>query len=175
MELSIAESEAGFDAGRESVLDRLRAILSDLLLLGPDEMRDDSLLVDELGIDSLGFLDLSFTIEERFGVEFPDVKSNLELLSEPIPAALRAIIDSSGATTLFAFVHGEWARSHRERLDDQNAAALAAAIGGRVPRDVSPEAPVASIRLHTLLRFVTVQTMARYVEHLVAARAPACH
>lgn len=175
MDLSIAESEAGFDAGRESVLERLRTILSDLLLLGPEEMRDDSLLVDELGIDSLGFLDLSFTIEEQFGVEFPDVKSNLELLSEPIPAALRAMIGAPGATTLFAFIQAEWARNHRERLDDQCAATLAAAVGGRVPRDVSPEAPIASIRLHTLLRFVTVQTMARYVEHLVAAHTPARH
>jgi acyl carrier protein len=175
MDLCVAESGAGCDAGRESVLERLRAILSDLLLLGPQEMRDDSLLVDELGIDSLGFLDLSFTIEERFGVEFPDVKSNLELLSEPIPVALHAMIGAPGATTLFAFIQAEWARNHRERLDDQSAAALAAAVGGRVPRDVSPETSIASIRLHTLLRFVTVQTMARYVEQLVASRGPARH
>src|SRR6185503_16471646 len=127
MDLSIAESEAGFEARRDGVLERLRSILSDLLLLDSEEMRDDSLLVDELGIDSLGFLDLSFTIEERFGVEFPDVKSNLQLLSEPIPVALRAMIGSSGATTLFAFMQAEWARNHRERLDDQNAAHLVAA------------------------------------------------
>ncbi len=107
MDLCVAESEAGCVAGREGVLERLRTILSDLLLLGPEEMRDDSLLVDELGIDSLGFLDLSFTIEERFGVEFPDVKSNLELVSEPIPVALRAMIGAPGGTTLFAFMQAE--------------------------------------------------------------------
>lgn len=160
-----------------TVGERLRAVVTDLLLLEPSQVTDDALLVDELGLDSLGFLDLSFTIEERFGVQFPDVKSNLALLSETIPVALSSIETMPGATTLFEFMKAEWARGCRPdaNLAEQQAGTLAAAVGGRVPRDIDPSTPIGSIRLHALLRFVTVRTMTRYVEHLVEGARAACH
>ena len=50
------------------ILDRLRPLLVEVLGVTPDRIRLSSVLVDDLGAESIDLLDLSFRIEEVFNV-----------------------------------------------------------------------------------------------------------
>ncbi len=53
--------------GTAEIETRLRAILSELLLLKAEDVRSESLLIDDLDVDSIALLELAFTIERDFG------------------------------------------------------------------------------------------------------------
>lgn len=58
------------DTVRESVRDKVVAILAEQAVLEPADVRMDASLQD-LGIDSLGLVEAVFAIEEAFDVEVP--------------------------------------------------------------------------------------------------------
>ena len=163
------------------VLDGVRDILCGQLLRSRKDVRAESLLVQDLEVDSLGLIELTFEIEEKFGVEFPDLKTSAELLLMPLPDGLRRVEAVPGATTLFEFVEREVARAlggehadaaTRDRLfRTATVGDVACAVGGAVPTALAAETPVAALRLADLFRLITVGVVARYVEFLRAARA----
>jgi acyl carrier protein len=53
-----------------SIKDRLIAILAEQALLEPEAIREDATL-EELGIDSLGIVEVVFSIEEAFDIQVP--------------------------------------------------------------------------------------------------------
>ncbi len=55
-----------------AVFEKLREILSDSLDLDPEQITLESSLTEDLGADSLDVVDLVMSIEDEFGVEFPD-------------------------------------------------------------------------------------------------------
>jgi acyl carrier protein len=58
----------------------LRDLIADRLARKPAEVTPESRLVDDLGADSLDFVDLVFAIEKRFGVSLRD--DELDVLSQ---------------------------------------------------------------------------------------------
>jgi acyl carrier protein len=160
----------------DGVLDGVRDILSSQLLRSRDDVRAESLLVQDLELDSLGLIELTFAIEERFGVQFPDLKTSAEMLLMSLPDGLRRIASTPGATTLFEFVEGEVARevgaagadpATRDRLfRDATVADVARAVGGRVPTALNAESRISDLRLADLFRLLTVEVLARYVDFL---------
>lgn len=58
------------DAVKESVRDRIVAILAEQAMLDPSEIRADATLAD-LGIDSLALVETIFAIEEGFDIQVP--------------------------------------------------------------------------------------------------------
>ncbi len=50
------------------ILEQLKPLLVEVLGVRPDQIRPDSVLVADLGAESIDLLDLSFRIEERFQV-----------------------------------------------------------------------------------------------------------
>jgi len=54
-------------------LERVRRLLAGYLKIPPETIGEDSKL-DELGLDSLGGLELVFEIEEEFRIKVPDEK-----------------------------------------------------------------------------------------------------
>ncbi len=58
------------DTVRESVRDKVTAILAEQAVLAPADMRPDATLAD-LGIDSLGLVEAVFAIEEAFDIQVP--------------------------------------------------------------------------------------------------------
>jgi len=164
----------------EAVLDGVRDILSGQLLRKRDDVRAESLLVQDLDVDSLGLIELIFAVEEKFGVEFPDLKTSAELLLLPLPDGLARIEAMPGATTLFEFMQREVACAlgatdadgeTRDRVfRTATVADVARAAGGPVPTALTAETPVAALRLADLFRLITVDVVARYVAFLRAAR-----
>ena len=162
------------------VLDGVRDILSGQLLRSRTDVRAESLLVQDLEVDSLGLIELTFAIEEKFGVEFPDLKTSAEMLLLPLPDGLARLAATPGTTTLFEFVQGEVARvlggadadaATRDRLfRSATVAEVARALGGAVPTALQAGTPVSDLRLADLFRLITVGVVARYVEFLRSQR-----
>ena len=65
---------------REEGLDRIRTVLADCLELDEDDIRADSSLIAELGVDSLDLVDVIFSLEEEFGIKMRD--ADFDLLSK---------------------------------------------------------------------------------------------
>ena len=54
---------------REEICQAVRSSVAESLALDPDKIRMDSRLVDQLGADSLDFLDFIFSLEKKFGIK----------------------------------------------------------------------------------------------------------
>lgn len=54
------------------VFEKLNKIICDQLDLESDAVNQDSLIVEDLGADSLDIVDIIMTIEEEFEIEVPD-------------------------------------------------------------------------------------------------------
>lgn len=54
------------------VLDRMKDILVEQLECNPEDITMESLLVDDLGADSLDAIDIVMSVEDTFKVEVPD-------------------------------------------------------------------------------------------------------
>lgn len=54
------------------VLDKMKDILVEQLECNPEDITMESLLVDDLGADSLDAIDIVMSVEDTFRVEVPD-------------------------------------------------------------------------------------------------------
>jgi acyl carrier protein len=54
------------------IANRVRAIISDQLMVEPEEVTDESSFVEDLGADSLDTVELIMEFEDEFGVEISD-------------------------------------------------------------------------------------------------------
>ena len=54
------------------VLDKMKDILVEQLECNPEDITMESLLVDDLGADSLDAIDIVISVEDTFKVEVPD-------------------------------------------------------------------------------------------------------
>ena len=59
------------------MFEKVRDILSDVLELDPERIESDSLLEDDLGIDSLDVIELSIEIESEFDILIEDREAEL--------------------------------------------------------------------------------------------------
>jgi len=176
----VEEGEAVSASPPSTVEERVRAILCELLVLRAEEVTSESLLMDELDADSITFLETFITLEKEFGLDLPDVKADEATLSLPVPDALRKLEDMAGGTTFLEYLKEDAVRSvlgasasrsvRNELFQQLSVGSFAKALNGRVPSGIDPDAPLASLRLTMLFRFLTVGTLARYVEFMVAGR-----
>ena len=56
----------------QGTFQRVRRIISDYQEISIDEVKVDSLLLEDLGIDSLGWLDILLEVEDEFDVVVPE-------------------------------------------------------------------------------------------------------
>jgi acyl carrier protein len=57
---------------RPEIGDRVRTIVGEALDRPLAEVRDDASLIDDLGAESIDFLDLVFRLESAFGIKIPE-------------------------------------------------------------------------------------------------------
>jgi len=55
----------------EHILQEIKEIIGKVVLMSPDEISDDASLVDDIGMESIDFLDVAFRLEETFGISLP--------------------------------------------------------------------------------------------------------
>lgn len=56
----------------KSTRERIVGILEDQLGLDPEDVKDDSSLIEDLGADSLDMVEIVMAAEEEFDLELPD-------------------------------------------------------------------------------------------------------
>ncbi|MFQ5946892.1 MAG: acyl carrier protein [Anaerolineae bacterium] len=56
---------------KEKVFEALQSLLIDALGIKPEEVRPEASLVNDLGAESIDFLDIGFKIKQAFGVDLP--------------------------------------------------------------------------------------------------------
>lgn len=54
------------------VFEKIRTILSEQLDIEEDNITAESLIVEDLGADSLDAIDIVMSVEDEFGIEVPD-------------------------------------------------------------------------------------------------------
>ncbi|MCH5320124.1 MAG: acyl carrier protein [Eubacterium sp.] len=54
------------------VFEKIKAILSEQLDIDEENITADSLIVEDLGADSLDAIDIVMSVEDEFGIEVPD-------------------------------------------------------------------------------------------------------
>ena len=55
-----------------ALFDEVKEIVVEQLNANPDEVKEDSKFVEDLGADSLDVVELVMALEEKFGIEIPD-------------------------------------------------------------------------------------------------------
>ena len=53
------------------ILQTIKEIVGKVVLMEPDEISDEASLVDDIGMESIDFLDVAFRLEETFGISLP--------------------------------------------------------------------------------------------------------
>ena len=56
---------------REEIYAKVQAVLVDALGVDEDEVKPDSVIRDDLGAESIDFLDIMFRLEKAFGIKIP--------------------------------------------------------------------------------------------------------
>ena len=62
---------------REEIYGRVRNCVAESLAVSKEQIKSDSRLIDDLGADSLDFLDMIFSLEKEFGLRLRDPKVDL--------------------------------------------------------------------------------------------------
>lgn len=55
-----------------ALLDDIKEVVVEQLSVSPDEVKEDSKFVEDLGADSLDVVELVMALEEKFDIEIPD-------------------------------------------------------------------------------------------------------
>lgn len=55
-----------------AIFDEVKEVVVEQLNANPDEVKEDSKFVEDLGADSLDVVELVMALEEKFGIEIPD-------------------------------------------------------------------------------------------------------
>ena len=56
---------------RDEIYDKVRGVLVDALGVDDDEVTPDAVIKDDLGAESIDFLDIMFRLEKAFGIKIP--------------------------------------------------------------------------------------------------------
>lgn len=171
----------------ESIYNKLRDILCDILVLNEDEVQMNSKLVDDLDADSIAFLELTFRLRSDFGLQVPQAKVDEETLTLPILEGMQKMEEIMGGTTLFEFMQTEATRDDvderfkllrelgsgeaaRERAEQLTLGQMAQMMGTDLPQDFDPDDSLASLCMRDLFRFITVDSYVRYIEYLAESQ-----
>ncbi|MBD3798516.1 acyl carrier protein [Sulfuricurvum sp.] len=55
-----------------ALIDDIKEVVVEQLSVNPDEVKEDSKFVEDLGADSLDVVELVMALEEKFDIEIPD-------------------------------------------------------------------------------------------------------
>jgi len=69
---------------RQEIFEKVKKILIEKLSVNEDDIKEDSSLVDDLGVDSLDLVELLMKFEEEFKVEISEEESQKILIVKDI-------------------------------------------------------------------------------------------
>ena len=80
----------------------VRSCFAEALGLDDDEVTLDATVIEDLGAESLDFLDIAFRLEEAFGIKIPrgDIQGGAEAGTEDQPFEIDGVLTELGLTKL---------------------------------------------------------------------------
>ena len=105
---------------REEIYQRVQAVLVDSLGVDEEEITAKAVLVDDLGAESIDFLDITFRLEKAFGIKIPKGEMMPENLSQDPNIVQNGVVTPGGISELKKRMpHTEFAEFEKDpRLDN---------------------------------------------------------
>jgi acyl carrier protein len=105
---------------REEVFDKVKQALVDALSVEPDEITDDATLFNDLGAESIDFLDIIFRLEKTFNVKIAQEElTQSEIINNPAYQENRKL-NAAGLKALKDKVRaGDWATFEKDPSIDK--------------------------------------------------------
>ena len=88
----------------KDVLPRVRQIVAETLMVEPDAVQDDTVVIEELNADSMDFVEITYRLEIEYGIRFYEgpVFEDLEALFRPETLSENDELTEHGVTVLRA-------------------------------------------------------------------------
>ena len=105
---------------REEIYQRVQAVLVDSLGVDEEEITAKAVLVDDLGAESIDFLDITFRLEKAFGIKIPKGEMMPENLSQDPNIVQNGVVTPGGISELKKRMpHTDFAEFEKDpRLDN---------------------------------------------------------
>ena len=87
-------------ATSEEILEKVTATMVDALGVDDDEVSPEATLVDDLGAESIDFLDIVFRLEKNFGVKIPRGELFPEGLAADATLVTDGVVNADGIAAL---------------------------------------------------------------------------
>jgi len=89
----------GHECQASSTFDTVAALIVEICNIPRDSIKPETHAIDDLGIDSLDFLDVAFAIDKVFGIKLPIEHSNAEISNGKAKTPQYFVLDNLCART----------------------------------------------------------------------------
>src|SRR5436309_15876874 len=85
---------------REDIYTKVQAVLVDALGVDEEEVKPDAVIRDDLGAESIDFLDIMFRLEKTFGIKIPKGEMLPENVASDPNIVQNGVVTPAGIATL---------------------------------------------------------------------------
>ena len=85
---------------RDEIYQKVQAVLVDALGVDEDEIKPSAVIKDDLGAESIDFLDIMFRLEKAFGIKIPRGEMMPENLTQDPNIVKEGVVTPAGLTML---------------------------------------------------------------------------
>jgi acyl carrier protein len=167
-----AGTNASLPAADAAALASVQALLAEVLGLSPAEVVPAAALIDDLGAESIDFLDISFRLEQQYGCALPTVEWAEFLRTN---SSLPTVADLAGPPGAPADAAGRAVQRLADGFERIFGVAFPPAAREELVTVAGVDAGSEQFRVATR-RILTVDVLARFVarHRTVGEEAPAC-
>lgn len=92
-------------SSREETTKRIARVIAEVTLVEEDKINEDSHLFDDLGVESIDFVDIIYNLESEFGIEIPNdaLFSDRNFLDEDTGHMADGVLTKEGRAALAAY------------------------------------------------------------------------
>ena len=107
---------------RDEIYQKVQAVLVDALGVDEDEVKPDAVIKDDLGAESIDFLDIMFRLEKAFGIKIPRGEMMPENLTQDPNIVKDGVVTPAGLAMLKEKMpHSDFAEFEKDpKLDNMS-------------------------------------------------------
>ena len=130
---------------REEIYDKVRGVLVDALGVDDDEVTPDAVIKDDLGAESIDFLDIMFRLEKAFGIKIPRGEMIPENVQNDPELVKDGVVTPKGITMLKEKMpHSDFSKFEADpKLDNMSKLFTVDAIVNYIQSKLSQQTPAA--------------------------------
>ena len=107
---------------RDEIYQKVQAVLVDALGVDEEEVKPDAVIRDDLGAESIDFLDIMFRLEKAFGIKIPRGEMIPENLANDPNVVANGVVTPAGISMLKSKMpHSDFSEFERDpKLDNMS-------------------------------------------------------